>query len=41
MFIDVMPLTGVGKFLKRDLRERFKDVLSEKRVEADAVKSVE
>ncbi len=28
MFTDSLPLTGVGKFLKRELRERYKDVLS-------------
>jgi len=28
MFTQSLPLTGVGKFLKRELRERYKDVLS-------------
>lgn len=28
MFIDAIPRSGTGKFLKRDLRERFKDVYS-------------
>jgi fatty-acyl-CoA synthase len=27
VFVDAIPRTGVGKFLKRDLRERFKDLL--------------
>jgi acyl-CoA synthetase (AMP-forming)/AMP-acid ligase II len=27
VFVDAIPRTGVGKFLKRDLRERYKDVL--------------
>jgi len=27
VFLDALPLTGVGKFLKRELRERFKDLL--------------
>jgi acyl-CoA synthetase (AMP-forming)/AMP-acid ligase II len=29
MFTDSLPLTGVGKFLKRELREKYKDVLTE------------
>jgi fatty-acyl-CoA synthase len=28
VFVDAIPRTGVGKFLKRDLRERYKDILS-------------
>jgi fatty-acyl-CoA synthase len=28
VFTDAIPRTGVGKFLKRDLRERYKDLLS-------------
>ena len=27
VFVDAIPRTGVGKFLKRDLRERYKDIL--------------
>ena len=27
VFVDAIPRTGVGKFLKRDLRERYKDLL--------------
>jgi fatty-acyl-CoA synthase len=27
MFVDAIPRTGVGKFLKRELREQYKDVL--------------
>ncbi len=27
IFVDAIPRTGVGKFLKRDLRERYKDLL--------------
>jgi fatty-acyl-CoA synthase len=27
LFIDAIPRTGVGKFLKRDLRDRYKDLL--------------
>jgi fatty-acyl-CoA synthase len=27
MFVDAIPRTGVGKFLKRDLRERYADLL--------------
>jgi fatty-acyl-CoA synthase len=29
VFVDVIPRTGVGKFLKRDLRERYATLLSE------------
>jgi fatty-acyl-CoA synthase len=29
IFVDAIPRTGVGKFLKRELRERYKDLLSE------------
>ena len=29
MFVDTIPRTGVGKFLKRDLRERYKGLLTE------------
>jgi fatty-acyl-CoA synthase len=29
VFVDAIPRTGVGKFLKRELRERYKDLLSE------------
>jgi acyl-CoA synthetase (AMP-forming)/AMP-acid ligase II len=28
VFVDAIPRTGVGKFLKRELRERFKEILS-------------
>jgi acyl-CoA synthetase (AMP-forming)/AMP-acid ligase II len=28
IFIDVIPRTGVGKFLKRELRERFHSLLT-------------
>jgi fatty-acyl-CoA synthase len=28
LFVDAIPRTGVGKFLKRDLREKYKDLLS-------------
>jgi fatty-acyl-CoA synthase len=28
LFIDAIPRTGVGKFLKRDLRERYNDILT-------------
>jgi 3-(methylthio)propionyl---CoA ligase len=28
VFVDALPLTGVGKFLKRELRDRFKDLLT-------------
>jgi fatty-acyl-CoA synthase len=28
IFVDAIPRTGVGKFLKRDLREKYKDLLS-------------
>ena len=28
VFVDAIPRTGVGKFLKRDLREQYKDLLS-------------
>ena len=27
IFVDAIPRTGVGKFLKRDLREQYKDLL--------------
>jgi len=27
VFVDAIPRTGVGKFLKRELRERYKDLL--------------
>jgi fatty-acyl-CoA synthase len=30
VFMEALPLTGVGKFLKRELRERFKDLLLSK-----------
>jgi 3-(methylthio)propionyl---CoA ligase len=37
VFVDALPLTGVGKFLKRELRERFKDLLvSNKAAEGSA-----
>jgi fatty-acyl-CoA synthase len=29
VFVDAIPRTGVGKFLKRELRERYQDLLSE------------
>jgi len=29
LFVDAIPRTGVGKFLKRDLRERYKDLFAE------------
>jgi fatty-acyl-CoA synthase len=29
VFVEAIPRTGVGKFLKRDLRERYKDLLLE------------
>ena len=29
VFVDALPRTGVGKFLKRELRERYKDLLAE------------
>jgi fatty-acyl-CoA synthase len=29
LFVDTIPRTGVGKFLKRDLRERYKTLFSE------------
>jgi acyl-CoA synthetase (AMP-forming)/AMP-acid ligase II len=28
VFVDAIPRTGVGKFLKRELRERYKDILA-------------
>jgi len=28
LFVDAIPRTGVGKFLKRDLRERYRDLLT-------------
>jgi fatty-acyl-CoA synthase len=27
VFVEAIPRTGVGKFLKRDLREQYKDLL--------------
>ena len=32
IFVDAIPRTGVGKFLKRDLRERYRDLLAEPKV---------
>lgn len=32
VFVDAIPRTGVGKFLKRELRERFRDLLVKTRV---------
>jgi fatty-acyl-CoA synthase len=29
VFLDAIPRTGVGKFLKRDLRERYKSMFAE------------
>jgi len=29
VFVEAIPRTGVGKFLKRDLRERYKDLLTQ------------
>jgi fatty-acyl-CoA synthase len=31
MFVDAIPRTGVGKFLKRELRDRYKDILTKAR----------
>jgi fatty-acyl-CoA synthase len=28
IFVDAIPRTGVGKFLKRELREKYRDLLS-------------
>jgi fatty-acyl-CoA synthase len=28
LFVDAIPRTGVGKFLKRDLRDRYRDLLT-------------
>jgi fatty-acyl-CoA synthase len=28
IFVDAIPRTGVGKFLKRELRERYNDLLA-------------
>jgi fatty-acyl-CoA synthase len=28
IFVDALPRTGVGKFLKRELREQYQDLLS-------------
>jgi len=28
VFLDAIPRTGVGKFLKRELRERYADLLT-------------